>query len=634
MESNFPTVHFELITVIDGVSKQDSIVEVSDFDGLNTVYDKILGNEAITLVTLTLPDDVIWELGREEAFSFLVESLKSGRTYHVYLTDDMGEGTLQRHTTDFSEVVSDIRLYGSDVVVSITDTEGTELDNLDTTPFIQAVTHGIPELPVNKAVDFQEQRPTTREFGEKDKQHDPLAIQRESFENTDAVLNALSSLIDKLSDDEKRLQNLRDKQRRPVSDEEGSPWLRSLGHSQEHASIVGDGQRSLGRDEGIWRQQFAHEGRVVRTGTPVQKMNSGGHSRAEIAMYIERKRGGGVPFDLMLPRSGFWVRFRPPQLQDFVNLQYRLSQIKINVGNVTKGLAFSNMSQTLKSVVFDFCLEFVTASTCDYRTPTDLKEKVELVDQDLFFWGLACTIYPRGFPYSHSCVADPENCRHVVKEVLNLNNLLWLDMSSLSAKQQKMLAVRNWDKPTSDDELREYREDHRHGNKRIVWFSDGIGLELRVPSVYDYEVAGQSWIESLKEMTSSAYNEPPHGNSRSGYIETLAMASTACQYSHWVNGIYEQNDEGSEPICLGEDRDLIESILTTTFSTADDVETFFTEVSKFIDDCMIGVIAVPSYNCPSCDTPVANKFHERFPHLVALDVMSTFFTLHNRKLKD
>lgn len=635
MTNDFPTVYFELSIVEGETSTQVGIVEADNLNDVKTVLEKLQSDERINLVTLTLPDDVVWELSREGGIAFASEAIKEGRTYHVYLIGAVDDDrTLIKTTDDLSDVVYEIRAQGYDISVSIEDTEGNILDNLNIEPFILSDNVDFPELPVNQKVDFKEQRPATRAFKEGDKTHDPVAVEREAYENIDAILDAASRIIDKLTNDERRLQDLRNKQRRPVGEDEGSPWIRTLGASHNHASLTGDGQRSIGREDGVWRQQFDYEGRVIRTGTPVQRLSGGGHTKEEISMYIERKRGGGVPFDLMLPRSGFWVRFRPPRLQDFVTLQYRLGQLKINVGNMTKGLAFSNMSQTIKSTVFDFCLEFVTAATCDYRTPTDLKEKVELIDQDLFFWGLACTVYPRGFPYSHACVADPEKCQHVVKEVLNLQNLLWMDMSSLSPKQQKMLAQRNWDKPTTDEELTEYREDHRRGNKRMVWFSHGIGLELKVPSVYDYEVAGHAWIESLKEMTSSAYNEPPSGSSRSSYIETLAMASTARQYAHWVNGVYEQQDDGSEPICLGEDRDLIESILTTTFSGPEDVETFFAEVGKFIDDCMIGIIAVPSFNCPSCDTPVAEKFHERFPHLVALDVMSTFFTLHNRKLKD
>jgi len=621
-------VYFELFEVDDYERRQISIEEASSVSELDDILQKVNETDEVGLVVVTLPDDTVWEMGREEVIVFMTEA-KENATWRVLDKD----GKKLFDNNDFSKVVEYIYQGGDVDQVSRFDNDGNATP-VDITVFAKKTDIDFPELPVNKPMDFHEQRPATRPFKEGDEEESPVAIEREAYQNLEAILDAAQGIIERLTRDEKRIQDIRKKQRRPVGKDDGSPWLRTIADSHEHAALTGDGQRSLGREDAEWRQQYQHEGKTVRTGSPIQRMVPGSHSKDEIAMYIERKRGGGVPFDVMLPFSGFWVRFRPPKLADWVELQYELGQLKLSVGSMTKGLAFSNMSQTLKTTVFDWCIKFLTGATCEWNTPTDIKEKVALVDQDLFFWGVACTVYPRGFPYTHACVADPEKCQHEVKETLNLNNLIWYDMSSLSEKQRRMLAQRNWDRPSTNEELETYRSEHRRGIERTVWFDDGIGLKLRVPSVYEYELAGYAWIDSLKEMTNKAYNEPPHGSSRARYIEELALATSAQQYAHWVSAIYEQSEDSSEPIELSSDRELIESVLSTTFSDSENVETFFEHVGKFIDDCMLGIIAVPSFNCPSCDTPVAKKFNSRFPHLVALDMMKVFFTLHSRKLRD
>ncbi|MFO5452868.1 hypothetical protein ACLBO7_30385, partial [Klebsiella pneumoniae] len=61
--------------------------------------------------------------------------------------------------------------------------------------------------------------------------------------------------------------------------------------------------------------------------------------------------------------------------------------------------------------------------------------------------------------------------------------------------------------------------------------------------------------------------------------------------------------------------------------TQDYLDGFINAVSNFIDSQLIGMIAITSWNCPVCESPAATKFKERFPHLIPLDMLSTFFPL-------
>lgn len=638
MESKIPLALLEFYA--NGDDNRIGKWDVNSTDSLSHAlgWTRDTAQAHLSTVVMTFEDDSLLTLNIAAFQVMATHCLNPSRYYELQSESEYDEGwDTRKGSDDFVAIVTAYQKARGTVRVIETimpKEEGNAPTVIDMSVFDTPLDDTPLDLPYNRHVDFEEVRATTRAPDEKDDMVDPVTIMRECFSNLQRLVEHNRHIVDDLADTERELRTLRNRQRREMGPNEGSEWFRAVDEADEHAGVIGFGEDLIGRDAAKWRQQFEADGRTVRTGSPRQRLSGGNHSKEEIAMYIDRRRGHGAPFDVLLPRSGFWLRFKPPRLEDFLTLQYQLSQLKINIGNVTKGLAFSNISQTLRSTVLDFCLQFVSDATCVYRTPTDLKEKIDLGDLDIVMWGLICTVYPRGFPYRHACMADPAKCQHVVKEILNIQNLFWMDESSFTKKQRYFLAKRPWDRPHTDEELAKYREDHVRGRSRIVWFEGGIGLEFKMPNTYEYELSGHAWINGLIEMTNSAYNEPVTGKSRMSYIDTLAMATTGRQYAHMVTAVYEQVDEDSEPVLLGDDRELINAVMSTNFTSSEDFDKLFDAVKELIDDALIGVIAVPSFNCPSCDSPVAKHFHQRYPHLVALDVLSVFFTLHSRKLKN
>ena len=597
-------------------------------------------NPSVDSASLTVNDDrngYRWELNREQLKVILDKAVEEDTVYRVVYGEDNDFKLDNFETDDASSVIRVFTRLDETVDVTVYKLkDGQETIDNSFKVFLVRLdgsedkTEQNKPLPQHEPMDFEVQRRTTRPFKENEGAPAPVAIMREAYENVEAILEQNTRVIRALAANEEALTKIREKQRRRIREDEGSPWLRNMTASYVHVPAGGSFQRTLQRDEGVWRQTLESEGRPVRSGFPVQKMKGNNHSDEEIIAHIQRKKGVGASHDVILPYSGFKVRFKPAILADFTRLQYTLSQLRVNLGNQTKGLAFSNISQTIRSTVVDFCLEFVVDANIDYKTPTDIKERIYTPDQDIFIWGFACTMYPNGFPYSHSCLHDP--CSHIVTEVLNLHNLQWIDDNSLTRRQVELLS-RGFNERLNAAELEEYQKEHLRGKKRIFWFDDGTGLELKVPTLLEYEIAGKTWIDNIIKITSSAFGEPAHGSQRANYIDTLSMSTTAQQYSHWISAIYDTpEDEGSEPIFLSGRRETIEKSLASIFSEEEYLEKFFTEVTKFIDDSLIGVIAIDSYECPSCEKPLATSFNERFPHLVAMDVLSTFFTLHSRKL--
>lgn len=501
------------------------------------------------------------------------------------------------------------------------------------------------ELPAQPKMSFTVAKPTTRLPSNDDSTDDPIPILREMSKNVESMIDLFRDHFRQLGRREEALFDARKKSGLDTTGDDGNFWYRNLlAAIQNTASSTVDmegsykdgafGERTFAQPHRDWKQILQHEDVALRPGAPRQKVTGDNSSANDLVSYIGRRMKKTSPFEVPLYGSGFWIRLRAPSLDDFTELQYHISELRVSVGSRTKGMAFSNMMQTMKSVVMDFALQYVTAASVQYTTASDLKDKIVITDIDSIIWGLATTIYPRGFPYSHSCVADPKTCNHVERTILDLRWLLWTDELSLTQKQRRLMA-RKWSKTTTDEELAEYREEHRRGAPRTLWVGD-FGLQLKVPTLFEYEQSGKAWIDGLIESTKLLFNEPPHAAARNKHISVRAEATSACEYSHFVGGIYERDpdDDSDEPVLLSNNQEVIESLLGQIFSESDVLEDVVKGITKFIDDSIISLVAVESYDCPKCKTPISEKFYERFPHLVALDVFTVFFILVNRKLSE
>lgn len=482
--------------------------------------------------------------------------------------------------------------------------------------------------PEQRKVNFDTAFETTSELKSDVGLEDSLSLFREAYSTVSTVLDRATGLLENINAREEALYEKTKKQGRDLNDDEGNVWFRTLMNALTYAQLNEMGENSLAREGSNWAQVLESEGQSIRAGQPKQKLGSGSHTAEETMTYLSRRAGVGTVFDVPLYHSGLWLRLRTPPLSAITGLQYQMQQLKITLGSDTKGMAFSITAQAITSVAVDFVLQYVIASNVHYTTPSDLKEKILMLDVPTLLWGMAVTLWPKGYPYAHPCVADPESCQHVTRETLNLNRLFWTDTTVLTAKQLTHMARRF--APAANGTHASYLEEHTRGGPRVVWFGD-IGLQLKVPNLQQHEEAGKDWIDGIIQMTQGAFNEPPHGSNRDQYITRLGMATTARQYSHWVVAVHERDDDGNEEM-VSDDQEVLNETLNHVFSTDEYVDDFFGEVTRYMDDSLISMVAIPSFNCGACNKPASVRFHERFDHLVPIDVLTTFFTLASLKL--
>lgn len=405
-------------------------------------------------------------------------------------------------------------------------------------------------------------------------------------------------------------------------------WLGHLFSGLNNISLDSAPNGATTRKDSTWRQGvYDNGGNAMRPGRPEQDYDRTKQNSKEAALaYLSYKSGMGGNYEAFLPDSGIWVRLRRPALGEIIAMQTELQAIKVQLGNDTKGLAFSHAGFRMIDAVTDLAINCIVHSNRKYTTPSDLEFDISIFDETILHHALAAVMYPDGFNYSVPCIADPDTCNNVIKFKMNMSNMVWFDNAVFTTEQRKFIAKRF--SPGSDDDFKAYRDSFTIGNSKVVWLGE-VGIKLSPPSIAKRRESARIWYDTLIEMSKGAFNESPDGDQRYEYIRRLQQATKATQYSHWVEAIYLKNEDALtlDEQLFSDDPELILEFISSTVSEKQYFETFMEAVNQYSNESIIAIVALPSHNCTKCNSPQGIAFNERLPHLVPLDLLATFFTL-------
>lgn len=491
---------------------------------------------------------------------------------------------------------------------------------IDEKEFNQEESNDKEELykPNQPKVNFESNRPYEKAS---DVKKPVLSLLRENMKTVQDILEANGDLLNRMDNGEFNNQD------------DDALWIQTIAGGLANAALDETPIMATEREGSNWTQALEHEGKHIRPGKPLVKHDpSRKQTDDEVLSYLSKKSNRGGPEDFPMVHSGVWVRLRTPLNSEVVVYQQRLANTKERLGRTTKGSAFSNLGGILLNETTDFALSLLQATNVKYSTPTDLEDHLTTLDEILLHHALACLMYPNGFEYSHACVADPSKCNHIEHALLNLNALAWYDAQAFSKRQKDMLSIRfNTNKLFDAEQLKEYREQFNCGKQRIIWFGD-VGVSLEIPTIRQRKEAAQRWYDDVAEMINGAFNEPQTGPNRNAFMDAVTNATLARQYAHYVTGIYERCDEHGERL-VSDKVSVIDGYLSQVLSESEVIEQFETEIRKYIADSMVGLVAIPSWNCPKCESPQGRNFHERFDHLIPLDIQTVFFTLSSQRVR-
>ncbi len=324
--------------------------------------------------------------------------------------------------------------------------------------------------------------------------------------------------------------------------------------------------------------------------------------------------GMGNVVQIPLFHSGFWISLKAPMDSDLLALNQRLQMDKIALGRQTYGLLYGNHSVYTVQRILAVALEHLYAtSLADSR---DLINKIAAPDIITIVWGMACSIWTSGFPYSRAVVNDPKDPHRIVREILNISKLFYTNQAKLTKWQRNHMAKRN--EKMTDESIKRYRDEFALSERRIELRSD-LAMTLRIPSAGEYLDAGQAWVDSIVHTFGEAFANDPDDDRRNDYLLDQGKATAMRQYVHWVKEIHP----GKHVI---EDRDTINTLISDFSKDSAIRAKYFKEIQQFIDDITISLIAVPTItDADEKDTK------PDFPHLLPIDPIVTFFILLGQK---
>ena len=417
----------------------------------------------------------------------------------------------------------------------------------------------------------------------------------------------------------------------------GSEATRDWGEALTEASSVyllgSVGDTLLKRENADWQQNVANStGELLRPTRPAINARTGQQLTGEAAMMRVRAiLGMGSVANIPLWHSGLWISIKAPGDGALLELERRIAANKGELGRTTYGLAFSNSSVYINQAIADFVIEHIYDCSLKDWNADQLKEIILMNDLPLMIHGLLMVIYPNGYNLNQPCIANIVECRHVVKEMVNLSKLCWIDRTALSVEQVSHMSRRR-DKFTVE-ELKKYQSHHRVANTELT-LGGGAGATvvatMNVPNLKTYEQTGFSWVNEIQQQVAVSFAELS-GQERMNYIQNQARLTSIRQYAHWFSRLTLVNKDGDAEYI--EDRGTIDQVIGDLSSEGPIVQKAIDGISKFIDDMTIAFIGVPNFRCPACGKKQITEEEKRHPNIIPLDVGQVFFTLRYQRLQ-
>lgn len=415
------------------------------------------------------------------------------------------------------------------------------------------------------------------------------------------------------------------------NDDASRRWAQALQVGAELLMRGNSLMASLLKDEALWAQSVTDDGEQIRAGRPRFENNRDASNRLSGERAIIKARavmGLGAISAIPLWHTGIWVQIKAPSNAALLELDRRIAEEKVSLGRNTAGMIFSNSSVYINSFLMNFVLNHVYDCSLKDMSIENLKKTIKSTDLPLLVWGMLCTMYMNGYPFSQPCIYNPSKCTHVTNELINVNKLCFTDNNALTKVQKKHMSRRN--AKFTPEELARYAEEHRYGQAEMVKLNDHMSIRLKVPSLAEYEESGFAWVDGIEKMVEDSFGVSLRGNERNEYISNQGKMTAIRQYSHWVDRIVLTG--GGEEEDIIDDVDTIATLLGELSENTELSTNFFNKMGAYIDRSTISLIAIPKYNCPACGAPQKGE-HEAGPtHLIPIDVTQVFFILLGPRL--
>ncbi len=407
-----------------------------------------------------------------------------------------------------------------------------------------------------------------------------------------------------------------------VSDESVS-WYQKLLQGFKAHPARGVFEDALADPNASWRNVLTYNGQNINMGRPKfsnKGRGAGRMSSERLQLSVRARMGLGTPVQVQLPASGFYVTVRPLGEDNIIALWREVIAEPVRLGRATHGLMFSNNQVFASRAIVNSWLASLVETTVSDLPIENIIDHITINDLPAIAQSMATSVYPNGFPLTRSVlesgtkVPDKE-----VSQLIDVRKALFMNAKMFNEAQLAHM-VKRLEQPMKLKDVKDYKEEFKFTANTVIPIGDGIKLHLRTPTLREYFDSGEKWVNEIVSAVHEALGADSDQNKRGIYISQLAKASRLRQYSHYVSAIEEDET-------LFNTRENVDKVLTAL--SADDriSSLIYKAVSEYINTTQVAIVATTSVNEYE-DTVSGDKF----PRLIPIDAMSTFFQLVEQKL--
>lgn len=320
--------------------------------------------------------------------------------------------------------------------------------------------------------------------------------------------------------------------------------------------------------------------------------------------------------------SGMWLTINAPSEGELLELNRKIAEHRVGIGRSTFGLMYSAENALTNYELARFAIDHLYESNMKDYAGKNLFDFISVLDLPLIIHGLASTIWPSGFRMRRLCVADPASCRHEVVEQVNLSRMVFTDTTRFTETQVRQMAERARGSVSADRVLA-YQADGLIPKISNVKIEDLV-INFRVPNLTEYFASGMQWASDIEAAYGSSLGFDERKRAES--LEAHSRATRLRNFAHNVASV-QVGDH-----VLSEQAD-INATLDAMCASDNHVEKFTNAVKAFMNNAVSSLVAIPTYDCPSCGKPQPVSVEgSPYPELIPIDPGQVFFFLLHQKL--
>jgi hypothetical protein len=326
--------------------------------------------------------------------------------------------------------------------------------------------------------------------------------------------------------------------------------------------------------------------------------------KAKLLLLIAAKKGKNI----FLPNSGFNIVSSNPQLNDLDILYEAIYDNLLNYGYYLGAFAYLFGDIYIKKIFLSLIDKLIVHSNLEnYNKNDNFLKMLSFHDYDILLHNMCVSMYKDGYEFIYSC----PNCDYYEKNLIDLNELKYIDFSKIPEKNLKFLANRKVKKSIED--VKKYQ--------RTLGFDDTVKIEqyellLKVPNMYDFLMYGESFNEELFDVL----KDPNKDNFRQ-----YMLFNEFSIYLPWVNMIHVLNDDGSVNFKV---RDMDSKKYILNELQLENKKVVIEEIKKYIEKTKLGHICFRANPCPNCGYLPKTNINGFIP----IDIQHYFFTLSVMRL--